>query len=426
MNDVVHIPFSEHGISERKICKKARIVLNALVEAGYEAYLVGGAVRDLLLGKEPKDFDIATNAHPEQIKKVLPSTRIIGRRFRLAHVHFGRDFLEVATFRAPHNKSDKGQVNQDGRILHDNVYGTIAEDALRRDFTVNALFYDLKTGDVLDFVDGMRDVKQRQLRLIGDPEIRYREDPVRMLRAIRFLAKLGFSLEAKTEAPIRELSNLLSTIVPARLFDESLKLFHSGQAVVTLELLRKYLLFSCLFPLTEQSLKEDDSGLFFQLLLEALNNTDRRIRLGKPVNPAFLFAVMLWHQVKKGEKMYRGMGNPELQSMHLAASDVLGHQVKSTAVPRRFSNITREIWIMQRRFQFKGCRCALNFIDNKRFRAAYDFMCLRASSGEALKEECRWWTLFQEASFEDQLAMCNAITPTKRRRSSRRRRRRCK
>ncbi len=423
MSDVVHIPFSEHGISERKICKKARTILNALTEAGYEAYLVGGAVRDLLLGKEPKDFDIATNAHPEQIKKVLPSTRIIGRRFRLAHVHFGRDFLEVATFRAPHNESDRGQINNDGRIIHDNVYGTVTEDALRRDFTINALFYDLRTGDVLDFVNGMQDIKQQQLRLIGDPEMRYREDPVRMLRAIRFMAKLGFSLEAETKAPIRELSNLLLTIAPARLFDESLKLFHSGQAVVTLELLREYLLFSCLFPLAEQSLREDESGLFLRLVMGALQNTDKRIRSGKPVNPAFLFAVMLWHQVKKGEKMYRDMGNPDLQSMHLAASDVLGHQVKSTAVPRRFSNVTREIWTMQGRFQFKACRRALNFIDNKRFRAAYDFMCLRASSGEELEEECKWWTLFQEVSSEEQLAMCNAASPPKRRRSGRRRRR---
>ncbi len=423
MKNMVRIPFSKHGINERQICKKARTILNALTEAGYEAYLVGGAVRDLLLGKQPKDFDIATNAHPEQIKKVLPSTRIIGRRFRLAHVHFGREFLEVATFRAPHDESDKGLVSNDGRIIHDNVYGTVAEDAVRRDFTINALFYELSTGDILDFVDGMQDIKQRQLRLIGDPSRRYREDPVRMLRAIRFMAKLDFSLEPETKSPIRELSHLLSTIAPARLFDESLKLFHSGYAVLTFSLLREYLLFSCLFPLAEQSLEEEESGLFFSLVMSALNNTDKRIRGNKPVNPAFLFAVMLWHQVKKGEIMYREMGNPDLQSMHLAASEVLGHQVKSIAIPRRFSNVTREIWTMQGRFQFKACRRALNFIENKRFRAAYDFMCLRASSGEPLEEDCEWWTLFQNLSSEDQLVMCNAASSPKSKRSGRRRRR---
>ena len=423
MKDAVRIPFSEHGINERQICKKARTILQALTNAGYEAYLVGGAVRDLLLSKQPKDFDIATSAHPEQIKKVLPSTRIIGRRFRLAHVHFGRDFLEVATFRAPHDASDKGQVSHDGRIIHDNVYGTVSEDAVRRDFTINALFYELSTGDVLDFVDGMGDIKRQQLRLIGDPDMRYREDPVRMLRAIRFMAKLDFSLEPETEAPIRGLSDLLSTIAPARLFDETLKLFHSGKAVITLDLLREYALFSRLFPLAEQSLEEDESGLFFNLVMAALTNTDKRIQAGKPVTPAFLFAVMLWHQTQKGAEIYRELGNPDLQSVHMAASDVLGHQVKSTAVPRRFSNVTREIWTMQGRFKFKACRRALNFIDNKRFRAAYDFMCLRASSGEPFKEDCEWWTRFQELGSEDQLAMCNTESSPKRNRSGRRRRR---
>ena len=424
MKDVVRIPPSEHGISEKQICKKARTILNALTKAGYEAYLVGGAVRDLLLNKQPKDFDIATNAHPEQIKQVIPSTRIIGRRFRLAHVHFGREYLEVATFRAPHDKSDKGQVSTDGRIIHDNVYGTVAEDAVRRDFTINALFYDLKTGDILDFVDGMKDIKARQLRLIGDPEIRYREDPVRMLRGIRFMGKLGFSLEPATEAPISELAGLLSKIAPARLFDETLKLFHSGQALVMLDLLRQYHLFACLFPLAEQSFADDETGQFDILVRVALSNTDKRIRAGKPVTPAFLFAVMLWYQVQQGTKYYRKEGNPDLQSVHLAASDTLGFQVKTIAIPRRFSNVTREIWAMQGRFQFKACRRSLKFLTNKRFRAAYDFMCLRARSGEPLETDCKWWTLFQEVNEEEKLAMCNKEQGSPRRNRSGRRRRR--
>ncbi len=423
MTDVVRIPFSEHGITEKQICKKARTILKALTKAGYEAYLVGGAVRDLLLDKQPKDFDIATNAHPEQIKQVLPSTRIIGRRFRLAHVHFGRDYLEVATFRAPHNKSDKGQVSNDGRIIHDNVYGTVAEDAVRRDFTINALFYDLKTGDVLDFVGGMKDIEARQLRLIGDPDVRYREDPVRMLRGIRFMAKLDFSLEPQTEAPICEMSGLLSQIAPARLFDETLKLFHSGQGLMTLDLLRQYNLFSCLFPLAEQSFIDDKTKQFDTLVRAALANTDKRIRSGKPVTPAFLFAVMLWHQVQQGSKFYRDSGNPDLQSVHLAASDALGLQVKSIAIPRRFSNVTREIWTMQGRFQFKACRRSINFTNNKRFRAAYDFMCLRAVSGEPLQDDCEWWTLFQEVDADEQLEMCNKAKGSPRRNRSGRRRR---
>ncbi|MCK5902394.1 MAG: polynucleotide adenylyltransferase PcnB [Cocleimonas sp.] len=424
MNDIVRIPFSEHQINKRKICKKACSILKALTQAGYEAYLVGGAVRDLLLGKQPKDFDIATNAHPEQIKAVLPTTRIIGRRFRLAHVHFGREFIEVATFRAPHDTSDQGQISHDGRIIHDNVYGNVEEDALRRDFTVNALFYELKTGDILDFVDGMTDIHQRQLRLIGEPEMRYREDPVRMLRAIRFMSKLDFTMTTETEVPIKEVAGLLTKIAPARLFDETLKLFHSGYAVIALGLLREYQLFSCLFPLTEQSFDEDQTGVFSALVYHALENTDRRIRSDNTVNPAFLFAVMLWHQAQKGAKMYREMGNPDLQSVHLAASDVLGTQVKSIAVPRRFSNVTREIWTMQGRFQFKACRRSLNFMKNRRFRAAYDFMCLRASSGEPLEEECQWWTLFQSLSEKDQQLMCQSVvgSPNKRNRSGRRRR----
>ncbi len=223
MSSATRIPASEHGINPREIDKKARTILNSLTDAGYEAYLVGGGVRDLLLGILPKDFDIATNATPEQIKQVLPSTRIIGRRFRLAHVHFGREYFEVATFRAPHDNSEKGQVGQHGRIIHDNVFGNLEEDAYRRDYSVNALFYDLQKAEVVDFVGGMADLEKRQLRMIGDPEVRYREDPVRMLRAIRFSTKLGLTIEANTEAPIKELSSLLENIAPARLFDEALK-----------------------------------------------------------------------------------------------------------------------------------------------------------------------------------------------------------
>ncbi len=425
MTSATRIPASEHGINPREIDKKARTILNSLVDAGYEAYLVGGAVRDLLLEIIPKDFDIATNATPDQIKQVLPSTRIIGRRFRLAHVHFGREYFEVATFRAPHDNSEKGLVSREGRIIHDNVFGTLEEDAYRRDFTVNALFYDLQNAEVVDFVGGVKDLKKRQLRMIGEPDVRYREDPVRMLRAIRFSSKLGLKIEAGTEAPIREMSNLLSNIAPARLFDESLKLFHSGQAIKILEALREYKLLQYLFPEAEKSLTEDidkegNEGSYTQLVYAALNNTDRRIRADMPVTPAFLFAVLLWKRVSEGFKMYKEMGNPALQSMHSAASDAFSEQVKCISVPRRFSNMTREIWTLQGLFNFKNERRVLRFLEHRRFRAAYDFMCLRSQCGELPPSDCEWWTLIQEVDLKEKKAMCQAATPAKHSRKPRR------
>ncbi|RVU81784.1 polynucleotide adenylyltransferase PcnB [Leucothrix sargassi] len=417
---------SKLGVSSSSINAQALSIIKALTKANYEAYLVGGCVRDLLLGVEPKDFDIATNATPEQIKSVLPSTRIIGRRFRLAHVHFGREYYEVATFRAPHDNSDKGQVGQEGRIIHDNVYGTIEEDAVRRDFAINALFYDVKNDKILDFVGGMEDLEKRQLRLIGDPETRYREDPVRMLRAIRFAGKLGLSIEEKSEAPIRELAPLLTNIAPARLFDESLKLFHSGKAVAVLELLREYELFKCLFPSTEAALRKDTDGHFSALVHGSLKNTDTRINAGMSVTPAFLFAVMLWKPMNRVQAAYREESYPELQSMQLASSDVLALQVKSTAIPRRFSNVTREIWLQQSRFSQKSHRRAMSFLDNRRFRAAFDFLCLRsvAEENEELQADAQWWEEFQKVDAEVQLEMCKAAPNVrkKRRRSGGKRR----
>jgi len=417
---------SKLGISSASINSQALSIVKALTKAKYEAYLVGGCVRDLLLGVEPKDFDIATNATPEQIKSVLPSTRIIGRRFRLAHVHFGREYYEVDTFRAPHDDSDKGQVGQEGRIIHDNVYGTIEEDAVRRDFAINALFYDVKNDKILDFVGGMEDLEKRQLRLIGDPETRYREDPVRMLRAIRFAGKLGLTIEADSEAPIRGLASLLTNIAPARLFDESLKLFHSGKAVQVLELLREYGLFQCLFPATEAALRKDKDGHFTALIHDSLNNTDTRINAGMSVTPAFLYAVMLWKPMRKIEATYREDSYPELQAMQLASNDVMARQVKSTAVPRRFSNVTREIWLQQSRFTQKNHRRAMSFLDNRRFRAAFDFLCLRsvAEQNAELQADAEWWEAFQKVDAEAQLEMCKSApnVKKKRRRSNSKRR----
>lgn len=415
---------SKLGISTKLINSKALIILNALNDANYEAYLVGGCVRDLLLGAEPKDFDIATSAHPEQIKAVLPSTRIIGKRFRLAHVHFGREYYEVATFRAPHDNSDRGQVGQDGRILHDNVYGTIEEDAIRRDFAINALFYNVHTDEILDFAGGMEDLEKRQLRMIGDPVARYREDPVRMLRAMRFSAKLGLSIEAASEKPIRELAPLLENIAPARLFDEALKMFHSGQGEVVLGLLREYRLFQSLFPATEAALQTDESGHFLALINSALKNTDSRINDGMSVTPAFLFAVMLWLPMRQGEAAYREQSYPDPQGMQLAANDVLSDQVRYTAVPRRFSNVTREIWLLQSRFSQKNCRRARLFVENRRFRAAFDFLCLRsvAEQDADLQVDAQWWEEFQKATEDRQVEMSSAIPHVKKKRRRNKRR----
>lgn len=418
MSQAIRIPASEHGINPRDIDKKARTILDSLVSAGYEAYLVGGGVRDLLLDLHPKDFDIATSATPEEVKQVLPTTRIIGRRFRLAHVHFGREYFEVATFRAPHNSSDKGKVDGLGRILHDNVYGTIEEDAVRRDFTINALFYDLQKGEVLDFVGGMDDLKKRQLRMIGDPIVRYREDPVRMLRAIRFSAKLGLDIEETSDVPIRLFASLLGNIAPARLFDEALKLFHGGKATETLIALRDYNLFQYLFATAEESLQEDinadgNSGSYTKLVNLALNNTDKRIKAGLPVTPAFLFAVLLWKKVSEGSTMYQEMSHPALQSVHLASSDAFSEQIKTLSIPRRFSNMSREIWTLQGLFRFKNQRRVLKFLEHRRFRAAYDFMCLRASAGEIPADDCEWWTLIQEVDEAEKIAMCQAALPSK-------------
>lgn len=419
---VLRFQSKQHTIKEQDICQHARIILQRLVEAGYEAYLVGGAIRDLLHGKTPKDFDIATNAHPEQIKAVFSNCRLIGRRFRLAHIYFGHEIYEVATFRAPHGDSDSGTVNGEGRIIHDNVYGTMEEDALRRDFTINALYYDLRTSEVIDYASGMEDIDKQELKLIGDPATRYREDPVRMLRAIRFSAKLGFSIEQKTEEPIGELSGLLDNIAPARLFDETLKLFHSGFAVNVFNLLISYGLFEYLFPATARVLTSPQGDEYKEFIEIALSNTDLRITEGKPVTPAFLFAVMLWKDQQRLVQHYISQGEPEYQANQLAANDVLRKQVSATAVPRRFSNVTRDIWQLQTRFFRRDCKAAHYFVTHKRFRAAYDFFCLRSRVDTELSEICQWWTAFYDADEEARQEMCKVMKSTRKRRRGGRRR----
>lgn len=387
------VPRSEHNISRRDIDPNALRVLNRLNRAGYSAHLVGGGVRDLLLGIPPKDFDVATDAEPEQVRAVFRNCRIIGRRFRLAHVVFGRDVIEVATFRAGQGDPAGGSVvvHDDGRILRDNVFGTIEEDAFRRDFTINALYYDIATFSVLDYTGGMDDIAARRLRLIGDPEARYREDPVRMLRAARFAAKLGFRIDHTTAEPIGELGDLLRDISPSRLFEEVLKLFQTGHAVASLKYLRAHDLLRYLFPAADAALKAGRPD-YAALLGAVLENTDWRIAEERPVTPAFLYAAFLWPALLERAARYEADGDSPVMAIQRAASRVVEEQQRFTSLPKRFSGPMREIWTLQPKLtNYRGKR-ARRLLAHPRLRAAWDFLCLRRDAGETeLVDCCKWW-----------------------------------
>ncbi|WP_038051667.1 polynucleotide adenylyltransferase PcnB [Thioalkalivibrio sp. ALJ1] len=424
---------AEHGISRAAIDDNALKVLYRLRDAGYRACLVGGGVRDLLLGREPKDFDVATNATPEQVRGLFRNCRLIGRRFRLAHVLFGREMIEVATFRAPHDdeSEDEGQValSEEGRILRDNRYGTIEQDAIRRDFSVNALYYDIEDFSVLDYTGGVEDLRKGVLRLIGDDvETRLREDPVRMLRAVRFSAKLGLSIAPEVEAGIHELATLMQTVAPARLFDEVIKLFHSGAAVTCLDELERFGLFEPMFPEAATCFADPDAGAERrQFLVESLLNTDKRINEGLGVNPAFLYAAILWAPVQIAAARRIDDGEQEIPAWQQAMAEVLERQVKTVSIPKRFSLIVREIWELQARLErHRGAR-ALRLLSHPRFRAGYDFLCLRTRASDADPELCRWWTEIQEQDEAGQKALAGAApgkgAKGKSRRGGRRRRR---
>ncbi len=411
---------SRHPITRANISPNALKVLYRLKDAGYHGYLVGGGVRDLLLGREPKDFDIATDAHPEDVRRLFRNCRLIGRRFRLAHVLFGREVIEVATFRAlqeeVQDSNEERHIDAEGRIVRDNVYGTIAEDAFRRDFTVNALYYNINDFSVIDYVGGMDDLDTGVLRLIGDPGTRYREDPVRMLRAMRFATKLGFRLHPDTERPIKELAPLLGDIPPARLFDEMLKLFMGGYALANFEALRHYNLFGLLFPLTEQALTHEEEHFPLTLISHGMENTDTRIEQGKPVTPAFLFAVFLWQPVRERARELEAEGQHPAQALQHAGSQIIAEQASVMAVPRRYSLSMREIWMLQLRLERKGGRRSMRVLSHPRFRAAYDFLLLRGEAGEVPVELGQWWTDFQEMHPEQREQEITIKRPRKRRR----------
>ena len=400
----------EHPIKPRDISSGASKIVDILEEHKFQAYVVGGCVRDILLGRHPKDFDVATNATPEEVKSLFRRARIVGRRFQIVHVHMGRDLVEVTTFRANHGGgSGRGAMQSDqGMLLRDNVFGDINEDAQRRDFTVNALYYHPRDNTLYDYADGLGDIEARSLRIIGDPETRFREDPVRMLRAARFAGKLGFTVEPVTGAPIRQLAPLLREIPAARLFDEWLKLFLSGHALATFRVLREYGLFRELFPLVDPMLDEGD-GFYLRFVEQALTNTDERIRDDKRVTPAFLLAALLWPPVVKATDHFLAKGENPAMAMQKAGGQVVAHQVDRIAIPRRFSQPMREIWDLQQRLPLRHGRRADHLLEVPRFRAGYDFVLLREQAGEQLGDLGRWWTRYQEADEHERQAMVKAV-----------------
>ena len=418
MTDISKVPrivdAASYGLIPGRISPHARQVIERLKDAGYTAYLVGGCVRDLILGQEPKDFDVVTQARPEEIRQVFRNARLIGRRFRLAHVHFGREIVEVATYRAAPTEDPE---DDDG-----NVFGTLEEDAFRRDFTVNALYYDPDEDRITDYVNGLHDLTQAKLRVIGDPEARFREDPVRMLRAVRFAAKLHLQLTEDGRRLLPTLGSLLQEVAPARLFEEVLKLFHTGNAVATYETLCEHQLFEVLFPGVAAVLgphADRDS-----LLGRALANSDQRLSEGKPVTPAFLFAALLWEGVREEAMHSIAEGGVPVEAWTRAAEHVLREQLRVIMIPKRFSVPMREIWGLQSRFDRRAGRHAFRFLESKRFRAAYDFLGLRAASGEAQVALFDWWTCFQEATAEERESMVGALNGQGEKRPRKRRRRR--
>jgi len=410
---------SEHNISRSQMSENAVKVLYRLKKSGYEAYLVGGCVRDLLLGHEPKDFDVATDASPEEVRKVFRNCRLIGRRFRLAHVHFGREIIEVATFRSSDTDDNKEQkVHEDGRLLRDNVFGSIEDDVWRRDFTVNALYYNIRDFSIIDYTGGMEDHSAGVLKLIGDPATRYREDPVRMLRAVRFAVKLGFSLDKSTEQPIFELAPLLKGIPAARLYDEVLKMFLTGKGVQTFEMLRHYGLFETLFPQADHCLNSEQDDFPRVFIAKALENSDKRIAEEKSVTPYFLMSAFLWESVQTLAKDMMQKGDDESFAYQNAASKVLSNQIKSISIPKRVTQSMREVWLLQARFEKRVGGRPYRLLSHPRFRAAYDFLLLRAETGGAEMELAQWWTKFQTANESEQKKMTRPPKPAKRRAKS--------
>lgn len=411
------------GITPQQLSPGARFVIDTLQQQGYLAYVVGGGVRDLLAGLTPKDFDIATDAHPEPIKALFKQRcQLIGRRFRLAHVRFQREVIEVSTFRAsPTEDQMTTTISQQGLVTRDNTFGNLEEDALRRDFTVNALYYDPQTQQVIDFFDGVVDIQQRKLRIIGDPAVRYQQDPVRLLRAVRLACKLGFEWVEGDHAAIAELAPLLVHIPAPRLFDEWMKLFLSGYAEITLNALQTYQLLGYLLPLTARDWQH---ATHHALIVKAVQDTDTRLNMGKSVTPAFLLAAFLWHPFQQQLLLSEPSLAFNLKTQQ-AADQLLAHQLCVLSIPKRFTLPMREIWDLQFRLEHRHGQRAFRLLAHPRFRAAYDFLLLREFSEEIPTGLGQWWTTFQTSAPEAQQEMVSALSkgtlaPSKKRRRSNR------
>ncbi len=385
---------SPGSFEDQKISVNAIKVVNRLIEHGYEAYLVGGCIRDLLLGKSPKDFDVATDAHPEEVRDLFRNSRVVGKRFRIVHVRFGREVVEVTTFRGPHEDQYDETHSETGMTLSDNIYGTFKEDVFRRDFTMNAVYYQPNTGEIIDLADGAKDIQTKTIRTIGSPEDRLREDPVRMLRAIRFKAKLGFTIDEETAESIKSLGYLIQDVAPARLFEEMLKLFMTGNAVAAFDGLLDYELYGWLFPDSSRSMEEHETE---KLLRLALASTDRRIADDLPVTPAFVLAAILWFPFSDEKKRLEKEGMTHVAASHEAANNIISKQQLFTSIPRRFTGPMRDIWFLQFRLPSRVGKKPDILLEHKRFRAAYDFLLLREEAGEKTNHLGDWWTEYQTA-----------------------------
>jgi len=408
----------EHSLNPKKICKHACEIVRVLQNNNFEAYVVGGCVRDLLLDLNPKDFDIATNATPQQVKRLFRRSRIIGRRFQIVHVQFGRELIEVTTFRSNNtHKNEKVQQSASGLLTRDNMFGSLHDDANRRDLSINALYYDTEKNTLHDFCDGLEDLAKRKIRIIGHPETRYSEDPVRLLRVARFAAKLGFHVDSKSLKPIAKMADSLQHVSAPRMFDETLKLFMGGYGLAVFHLLFEYRLFAQLVPQTNR-LIEQGHPTAKNMVAQALSNTDLRIRSNKRVTPAFIYAALLWPAVQKIAAEYQRQGHPAASAMSKATNEVIGNQIPITAIPRRFTMAMREIWSMQLTLVNRGGNRAQRSMENPRFRAAYDFILLREQTGESLDGLGDWWTQYQDASEDERQSMVqkfNSGRPRKRR-----------
>ena len=410
------VPKEQHGIGREAISQGSRKVCEVLHGHAYQAYVVGGAVRDLLLGLRPKDFDVATDAYPEEVHKAFRRSRLIGKRFRLVHVMFGEETVEVSTFRA----RTPAETDEHGRVLRDNIYGTREDDAIRRDFTINALYYDPASETLLDYHNGLRDLQRKSVRIIGDARARYREDPLRMLRAVRFAAKAGFAIDERMRKPIRELAHLLGNVPPSRVYEEMQKLLLSGHAATGLRELRSESLHHGLLPLLDVIFEQPMGERFVTLALE---QTDSRVRSGKSVSPAFLFAALLWDEVLAAWKKAQQRGLKPIPALFEAMDAVLDIQTDKLAIPRRLTAVMKEIWALQPRFEQRSGRRPFGLLAHERFRAGFDFLVLRSGSGEAPEELAQWWEKFQHSGEAERQAMLMAPQPGERKGRRRRRRR---